>query len=63
MAGFYDFGDEYYILTDFDNPHFDYVAVHERVHANLGSGTSYGLFQSILFRLMPVYEHVRVSIE
>lgn len=50
LTGFYQFGDEYFILTDFDNPHFMYTSVHERTHINLGSATSFGIFQKIINR-------------
>ncbi len=44
LAGYYQLGDEFYTLIDFDNPHFAYTTIHERTHANLGSATLFGIF-------------------
>ncbi len=51
LAGFYQFGSEYYVIEDENDYRAELTAIHERTHANLGVATSFGIFQQILFRI------------
>ena len=48
LAGYYDFGNNYFICLDPQSNHKLYTAVHERTHINLGTSTNMGLFQQAL---------------
>lgn len=48
LAGYYDFGNNYFICLDPQSNHKPYTAVHERTHINLGTSTNMGLFQQAL---------------
>jgi len=48
LAGYYEFGNYYFVLLDSQILHPQYTAVHERIHINLGTASSFGLFHQFL---------------
>jgi hypothetical protein len=48
LAGYYDFGDNYYVIVSSEIRHPHYTAVHERTHINIGKATTFGVFQEFL---------------
>ena len=51
LAGYYEFGNHYFVLVGQNLEHQSYTAIHEQTHIFLGTSTSYGIFQQFLSRL------------
>ena len=52
LAGYYEFGNNYFVVLDSTMKHRVFTSIHERIHINIGSSTTMGMFQQLLHSLL-----------